>query len=131
MKLKLNEKQIKTLLKYYYKEYENIDCDINIEAKIDYVGIYEERACVVVITQTRKIFVAGEETLLELELTKQDVKDKLQAVLQEQKLEIYRYIYESDIIYGDRDRQGDIDTPYFNGITLEVKTMEKERQLVR
>lgn len=129
MKLKLNEKQIKTLLKYYYKEYENIDCDINIEAKIDYVGIYEERACVVVITQTRKIFVAGEETLLELELTKQDVKDKLQAVLQEQKLEICNLLYESDIIYGDR--QGDIDTPYFNGITLEVKTMEKERQLVR
>ncbi len=129
MKLKLNEKQIKTLLKYYYKEYENIDCDINIEAKIDYVGIYEERACVVVITQTRKIFVAGEETLLELELTKQDVKDKLQAVLQEQKLEICNLLYESDIIHGDR--QGDIDTPYFNGITLEVKTMEKERQLVR
>ena len=129
MKLKLNEKQIKTLLKYYYKEYENIDCDINIEAKIDYVGIYEERACVVVITQTRKIFVAGEETLLELELTKQDVKDKLQAVLQEQKLEICNLLYESDIIYGDR--QGDIDTPYFNGIILEVKTMEKERQLVR
>ena len=131
--MNLNRETIKKILKFYYKKYDNIDCDIFIKAAIEKVGYYEDEQCVVRITQVRKIKLFDDEIRVKHELDEDEIRTALLTILKDEGIEATGLTINNETRekwegYGMCEQC--YKTPYFGGITIYTKELEKGRQYI-
>lgn len=133
MEIVLNREVIKKLLILYYQKYENIDCNINIRASLEKVGWYEEEQCVVRICQIIENDLFGKVVKAKRELEEKEIKEALRIILLEKGYEMTGLTINNEIRekcsgYGMCEHY--YNTPYFGGITIYTKELEKGRQYI-
>ncbi len=133
MKLELNVKQFEKLIKYYYEKYENINCKIITNPKIEYTGYYDDKTCTVEIIQIITKKLLDEEVELKKYLNLEDLKKILGIVLLEENMEVLEINFDCGIRYDNYDlhNNNEVEYFYFNGVNLkvnEIKNKVKEKR---
>ena len=132
MIIKLNKEQLKNILEFYYKNYENDDCEISfkVEKKTLGYGWYEYDSYDVVITKkTIKTFLNQSIEVVE-RLSNEYVKEVLGKVLREENLQVESIDFDAGIssqIEGYGRNEHVTNVAYFNGININVQEIGKQK----
>ena len=132
MIIKLNKEQLKNILEFYYKNYENDDCEISfkVEKKTLGYGWYEYDSYDVVITKkTIKTFLNQSIEVVE-RLSNEYVKEVLGKVLREENLQVESIDFDAGIssqIEGYGRNEHVTNVAYFNGININFQEIGKQK----
>ena len=134
MEMKLNRETIKEMLIQYYREYENIECDILIKTDIECIGYYEQDECVVSFIQIRKLNFMGKELKTKTILTDDEIENIIKILLRDNQLDLADWKYDKKIKTEYRGTNWDeytVDKPYFGGIIINTKELNNGKQYIK
>lgn len=126
MLLKITEEQTIKMIRSYYKVYEGIDVNVNIEAIKAYRGYYEEAYSHVNISVEMKKDLLGETIILESPLNDEEVKNIFKKILQEENYDITSFHYNA-FIDNEEYLCHSCETAKFSGIEIEVKSNQNKK----
>lgn len=129
MEINFKKKEVCELIEKYYKEVENKDAKVTINASREPIGLYETMGCVTRVQVTKKTNILGVETTVKENLTHDEVLGIFNELLKDSEYEITNLSYDAGIsgeTVGYYMSEHTEYRAYFNGITLYVKQKENE-----
>lgn len=125
MNLKFNKSQIQSIVKTYYKVFEDSDVEVSSEAVSGYEGIYEIPCTNVKFIVSQQVSCFGQKITSEVILSEGDVNAILKTMLQEDGYDVKNVYYDAGTTTGDYFDRGT--RSYFSGVTVEVKKLENQK----
>lgn len=126
MVLEITREQAIKIIKSYYKIYENIDANVNIEVIKSYRGYFEDKYAQVNIAVETKKEVLGNTCILKSSLNEEEVKNIFEKVLQEENYDVIDLRYDAFIDI-DENLCNSYEVAKFRGMEVEVKSNQKQK----
>jgi len=128
MELKIKVADLKKILSLYYKKQDGIDSQIFISKNVENDRFGEE--CYLEIILKKKIRILGEERTTSERLSRDQVKEAIKSVLQEEGYDVYDVTYDSGVDhvwegYGMGEHQ--VAKAYFRGVTVKIREKVKTK----
>lgn len=125
MNLKFNKSQIQSIVKTYYKVFEDSNVEVSSEAVSGYEGIYEIPCTNVKFTVSQQVSCFGQKITSETTLSEEEVNSILKKMFKEDGYEVESIYYDAGETTGDYFDCGT--RSYFSGVTVEVKKLENQK----
>ncbi len=124
MQIDYTKEETLKLIEEYYKKLEGRDVKASVSSKKECVGFYEQDTCVTTFTISEEMEIAGMKKKVKQKISNDELNTLLKALFNLYDFELTDIVINDGINtewegYGMCEHQ--VKTPYFKGITIDVK----------
>ena len=134
MILKLKKEEIKNLITKYYQEFENRHVFVKISNKKQCVGYHEILSCLTIFTIIEDVEIMGIKSQIKECINEEQLKTIFASLIDQENFVLESLTLNNGLnerVVGYYMSEHIESTPYFNGITLNFKSKDKNLSRVR